>query len=65
MHKWSYRRIADHGNVGSRFTLGIQPEELSEDELININKASGLMKRMNVLGGQTSKNFMLKELLEM
>ena len=65
MHKWSYRRIADHGNVHSRFTLGIQPEELSEDELININKASGLMKRMNVLGSQTSKNFMLKELLEM
>ena len=65
MHKWSYRRIADHGNVDSRFTLGIQPEELSEDELININKASGLMKRMNILGSQTSKNFMLKELLEM
>ena len=46
-------------------TLGIQPEELSKDELININKASGLMKRMNVLGSHPSKNFMLKELLEM
>ena len=57
--------IADCGKVNSRFTLGIQPEELSEDELTNINKASHLMRRMNVLGSQTSKNIMLKELLEM
>lgn len=60
--------IVDHGNVDTAIiqqTLDMQPQELKEYEHISINKASGCDEKNECpRGSEASKNFMLKELLE-